>query len=599
MSTLIQFKRSSANATPTSLQTAEPAYSFQSGKLFVGNTSNVAVAVGGEFYTALIDAATDTNTNGAIVKRSGSGIISATALIGDLYGNANTATSAGTLTTPRFFNFSGDVDAVSGSFDGSGNVDITLELTNTGVSAGTYGGDSQVPVIVVDADGRVTSVSNVAAAASGAFNIDADTGSSSVLSSGETVEFIGGDGIDTSVSDVTPGVNVTIAVDSTVVRTTGNQTVGGEKTFSGDITITGNLTTSGTVTYANTQTLLIGDNILTLNADLPGAVAPSENAGIEVNRGSASNMQFRWNETDDNWELTEDGTNYKRVFHDAYANASSFTTGTLPSARVSGSYTGITGVGTIAAGTWQGTAIGVAYGGTNITSYTTGDIIYASGATTLSKLADVATGNALISGGVGVAPSWGKIGLATHVSGTLPVASGGTNITSYTTGDLVYASGSTTLSKLSDVATGNVLISGGVSTAPAWGKVGLTTHVTGTLAAGNGGTGQSSYTTGDILYASSSSALSALAGVATGNALISGGVGSAPSYGKIGLTTHITGTLAVGNGGTGATSFTSKGVIYGNGSSALQVTAAGTEGQVLQADASGNPVFGMLDGGAF
>jgi hypothetical protein len=45
----------------------------------------------------------------------------------------------------------------------------------------------------------------------------------------------------------------------------------------------------------------------------------------------------------------------------------------------------------------------------------------------LSKLADVATGNALISGGVSTAPSWGKIGLTTHVSGVLPVANGGTN----------------------------------------------------------------------------------------------------------------------------------------------------------------------------
>ena len=74
-------------------------------------------------------------------------------------------------------------------------------------------------------------------------------------------------------------------------------------------------------------------------------------------------------------------------------------------------------------------ALAVANGGTNITSYAIGDLIYASTAGVLSKLADVATGDALISGGVGVAPSYGKIGLTTHVSGTLPVASGGTNAT--------------------------------------------------------------------------------------------------------------------------------------------------------------------------
>jgi len=69
-------------------------------------------------------------------------------------------------------------------------------------------------------------------------------------------------------------------------------------------------------------------------------------------------------------------------------------------------------------------------GGTGQTSFAVGDLLYANTTTTIAKLADVATGNALISGGVGVAPSYGKIGLTTHVSGTLPVANGGTNVSS-------------------------------------------------------------------------------------------------------------------------------------------------------------------------
>jgi hypothetical protein len=78
----------------------------------------------------------------------------------------------------------------------------------------------------------------------------------------------------------------------------------------------------------------------------------------------------------------------------------------------------------------------------------------------------------------------------------------------------------------------------------------------GTVAATQGGTGQSSYAVGDLLFASTTTALSKLADVATGNALISGGVGVAPSYGKIGLTTHVSGTLPIANGGTGSTSTT-------------------------------------------
>lgn len=296
-------------------------------------------------------------------------------------------------------------------------------------------------------------------------------------------------------------------------------------------------------------------------------------------------------------------------------------------------------------------------------SYTIGDILYANSSSTLTTLADVATGNALISGGTSTAPSWGKVGLTTHITGTLAAANGGTGQASYTVGDIVYASGTTTLSALADVATGNVLLSGGTGTAPSYGKVGLSTHVsgtlptanggtgqttysdgqlligngstgglsranitaganvtitngpgtitiaasggsggggtvtsvsgtgtvngltltglvtttgsltlggtlsgvslstavTGTLAAANGGTGQSSYSTGDLLYASGGTALSRLAAVATGNVLTSSGTGAAPAWGKVGLTTAVTGTLPVANGGTGTTTSTGSG----------------------------------------
>ncbi len=67
--------------------------------------------------------------------------------------------------------------------------------------------------------------------------------------------------------------------------------------------------------------------------------------------------------------------------------------------------------------------------------------------------------------------------------------------------------------------------------------------ITGTLAAASGGTGQSSYAVGDLLYADTTTTLAKLADAATGNALISGGVGVAPSYGKISLTTAASGTL--------------------------------------------------------
>jgi hypothetical protein len=107
-------------------------------------------------------------------------------------------------------------------------------------------------------------------------------------------------------------------------------------------------------------------------------------------------------------------------------DATNITSGTLPSGRLSGGYTGITAVGTLVTGTWNAATIAAAYGGTGFSSYAIGDLLYADTTTTLAKLADVATGNALLSGGVGVAPSWGKIDVATHITGVVPVVNGGT-----------------------------------------------------------------------------------------------------------------------------------------------------------------------------
>jgi hypothetical protein len=129
---------------------------------------------------------------------------------------------------------------------------------------------------------------------------------------------------------------------------------------------------------------------------------------------------------------------------------------------------------------------------------------------------------------------------------------------------------------------------------------GTAANVSGTVAASNGGTGQTSYTVGDLLYASGSTALSKLAATATGNVLLSGGTETAPSWGKIGLASHVSGTLPVANGGTGVTTFTSKGIVYGNGTDALQVTAAGTANQILSVNGEGVPVWvSELDGGGY
>lgn len=83
-------------------------------------------------------------------------------------------------------------------------------------------------------------------------------------------------------------------------------------------------------------------------------------------------------------------------------------------------------------------------------------------------------------------------GGATEITGVLPVINGGTGLSLYAVGDLLTADTPTTLALLPDVATGSALLSGGVGALPAYGKVGLTTHVSGVLPVANGGTGLSS-----------------------------------------------------------------------------------------------------------
>ena len=192
-----------------------------------------------------------------------------------------------------------------------------------------------------------------------------------------------------------------------------------------------------------------------------------------------------------------------------------------------------------------------------------------------------------------------KVSVANLTSGlgTIIATKGGTGQTSYAVGDLLYADTTTTLAKLPDVATGNALISGGVSTAPSWGKIGLTTHVSGVLPVANGGTNASSAsitafnnitgytasgatgTTSTNLVFSTSPALTTPS--ITGNATLSTGNLSVSTSGK-GITTGSAIPLGFGTNSstTQATLFSSGGFSIGNttdpGATNLSVTGVTT-----------------------
>ncbi len=104
------------------------------------------------------------------------------------------------------------------------------------------------------------------------------------------------------------------------------------------------------------------------------------------------------------------------------------------------------------------------------------------------------------------------------------------------------------------------------------------------------------FTTGDVLVATGVDDVGRVAGVATGNALLSGGVGVGPSFGKVGLTTHVSGTLPAANGGTGAVSLTDHGVLVGAGVGAITALTVGPANSVLQGAAGANPAFTTTPG---
>jgi Chaperone of endosialidase len=393
--------------------------------------------------------------------------------------------------------------------------------------------------------------------------------------------------------------------------------------------------------------------------DFDGApdIGEVNGAAVYVTDGT-TNGDTTWTQTATITSVGSQAMVFAQLSGSAGAASASTLTGTTLAANVVNS--SLTTVGTITSGVWSGTAIDETKGGTGFTSYTIGDTLYASSTTALAKLAAGASGTALLSSGPGSAPFWGSpvaqastltgttlasnvvnssltavgtLGTGIWNANTITAPYGGTGHAAYAVGDVLYANTSTSLARLAAGAATLVLTSNGAGTAPTWqaaaAAAGSLTGTTlasnviyssiqrlgtidtgtweGTAVAGNyGGTGQSVYAIGDLLYANSTLTLAKLAAGTAGNVLVTNGAGLAPSWGGVPAST-LTGTtlasnivssslttfgtitsgvwsgtaIAANKGGTGQTGFAVGDILYAGTLSTLSRLPAGTNNYVL------------------
>lgn len=239
-------------------------------------------------------------------------------------------------------------------------------------------------------------------------------------------------------------------------------------------------------------------------------------------------------------------------------NAANITSGTLPSGRLIGGYGQVTGVGTLTSGTWNANTIEVSYGGTGLTTYTAGDLIYASGTTTLSKVGIGSNGQVLtVVGGV---PAWAaSTGGVTSFQTSLDGLTPSTSTTGAVTlaGTLGVPSGGTGATTLTGYVKGT-----GTSALTASSTI-PTSDLTGTLAVANGGTGQTSYTDGQLLIGNSTgNTLSKATLTAGSNITITNGAGT--------ITIASTG----GGGGSGANPEATNGIFVNSNTVSTSYTIA-------------------------